>query len=92
MYVFVNGLITVSASAPAGFTITSDIKDLLDDLKAEKVTGSYALSCEALSDVRNALEDGAALAALGVDDDYQEEVENLHSALVDRERQEAFEE
>ena len=38
MYVFVNGLITVSASAPAGFTITRDLKDLLDDLKAEKVT------------------------------------------------------
>lgn len=81
MYVFVNGLIDFSDSAPAGFTITSDLKDLLDDLKEETVTGSYALSCDALSDVRNALEDGAALASLGVGDDYLEEVEILHSAL-----------
>lgn len=82
MYIHLKSRIMASSSAPAGCTITSDIKDLLAELDT-KVEGSYALEIESLQGLREILEDGEHLATLGITDAHQEGVESLHSFVME---------
>lgn len=80
-FIYVDQMVQVTRVAPVGCTLTTDLKDILDDLNNDVMEKGYALVCNDLGAVRDVLEDDAALRELGIDDDYTEAVESLHSAL-----------
>lgn len=91
MYVFVENIVQITSWCPAGFTLTDDVKDIIDDIKSDSVRGAYVLRVESASGLKGALENGEALEHLGLDDRDQEAIETLHATLVGYVREESFE-
>ncbi|MND11678.1 hypothetical protein D3C87_465900 [compost metagenome] len=82
MFVFVNGVVLVSEFPPVGYTITRELKDLLDDLKHHRVKGRCAFDCYALNELIRLLDNGNALATKGITEEYEEEIDSLAMALT----------
>ena len=59
-------------------------QDLIATLAEDLGLDSNALTAEGCRRIRQGLEDGAALAALGITDEDQEAVEAAHAALDER--------
>ena len=59
-------------------------QDIIDTLAEDLGLESNALTAEGCRRIRQGLEDGAALAALGITDSDQEAVEAAHAALDER--------
>lgn len=77
LYIYVNGVITISAHAPAGFTLTDDVNDVLKDIRRDLVTGQHALLSDNLSSVCSTMEKRLSSSA-SQDDDA---IELLYSAI-----------
>ena len=81
MFIYVKGLILRSDARPSDLTVTDDLIDLLGDVERGG-DGRWALECNDLPGLLAALEDGAALASLGIGDDLTDAVEGLHCVAL----------
>lgn len=81
MFIYVKGLVLRSDVRPSDLTSTDDLIDLLRDVDRGG-DGRYCLECPDLPGLVDTLEDGAALASMGIGDDLTEAVEGLHCVAL----------
>lgn len=85
MYIYIEGQLTSSDAVPNDFIATDRLEILLSEMKLGEETGRYALECQDLGEVREALENGALLSFLKLDENFKVQIDELYTYVVEQE-------